>query len=40
MKEYISFMEEVLNLHEEKNRNNKRGRYWGKVSFESIVLDS
>lgn len=39
MHEYIHFLEEVLNMHEEKHRDSKKGRYWGKVSFDSIVLD-
>ena len=40
MTQYIHFLEDLLSMHEEKNRNNKRGSYWGKVSFDSIVLDT
>jgi len=37
MNEYIHFLEEVINVHEEKHR-TKRSAYYGKVSFDSIVL--
>lgn len=42
LNEYVSFLEEVINIFEERNRNTQpgtRGRYVGKVSFMSIVLD-
>ena len=38
--EYIHFLEEVVNVHEERNRGKKNGAYVGIVSFNSIVLDN
>lgn len=35
---YVNFLEEVLNVYEEKNKG--KGKYIGKVSFDSRVLDS
>jgi hypothetical protein len=40
MDEYIHFLEEVINVHEERNRGKKNGPYVGRVSFDSIVLES
>jgi hypothetical protein len=40
MDEYIHFLEEVINVHEERNRGKKNGSYIGKVSFDSIVLEN
>jgi hypothetical protein len=43
MNEYVHFLEEVLNVHEERNRGPtgkaKQGRYIGKVSFDSTILE-
>lgn len=38
LNEYVHFLEEVLNVHEERNRG--KGKYVGKVSFDSKVLDN
>ena len=43
MHEYVHFLEEVLNVFEERNRGPtgkpKPGRYIGKVNFESTILE-
>jgi hypothetical protein len=39
MTQYVDFLEELVNIHEERNR-GKRGAYVGRVSFNSIVLDN
>lgn len=38
MNEYVHFLEEVISIHEERNL-HKRGKYIGRVSFDSICLD-
>jgi hypothetical protein len=43
MHEYVHFLEEVIDVHEERNRGPtgkpKPGKYIGKVSFLSTILD-
>ncbi len=38
LEEYVHFLEEVLNIYEERNKG--KGKYIGKVNFDSKVLDS
>jgi hypothetical protein len=41
MHEYVHFLEEVINVHEERSRGptGKPKRYIGKVSFDSTILE-